>query len=113
METFSALLALGAGNSPVSGEFPAQRPVTRNVDVFFDLHLIKRWVNTREASDLWRYRAHYGVIVMTIERMSNASEVILTVKPSNMRRMLVRQIPKLKRFSSHLAVVFAHAKPYV
>ena len=33
METFSALLALCAGNSPVPGEFPAQRPVTRNFDV--------------------------------------------------------------------------------
>ena len=37
METFSALLAICAGNSPVPGEFPAQRPVTRNFDVFFDL----------------------------------------------------------------------------
>ena len=37
METFSALLAIWAGNSPVPGEFPTQRPVTRNVDVFFDL----------------------------------------------------------------------------
>ena len=41
METFSALLAICAGNSPVSGEFPAQRPVTRNFDVFFDLCLNK------------------------------------------------------------------------
>ena len=37
METFSALLAICAGNSPVSGEFPAQRPVTRSFDIFFDL----------------------------------------------------------------------------
>ena len=42
METFSALLAIGAGNSPVPGEFPAQRPVTRSFDVFFDLRLNKR-----------------------------------------------------------------------
>ena len=42
METFSALLALCVGNSPVSGEFPAQRPVTRSFDVFFDLCLNKR-----------------------------------------------------------------------
>ena len=35
METFSALLALCVGNSPVAGEFPIQRPVTRNFDVFF------------------------------------------------------------------------------
>ena len=37
METFSALLAFCAGNSPVTVEFPAQRPVTWSVDVFFDL----------------------------------------------------------------------------
>ena len=42
METFSALLALCAGNSPVPGEFPAQRPVTRSFDVFFDLCLNKQ-----------------------------------------------------------------------
>ena len=39
METFSALLAICAGKSPVTGEFPAQRPVTRSFDVFFDLRL--------------------------------------------------------------------------
>ena len=37
METFSVLLAICAGNSPIPGEFPAQRPVKRNFDVFFDL----------------------------------------------------------------------------
>ena len=42
METFYALLAICAGNSPVAGEFPAQRPVTRSFDVFFDLRLNKR-----------------------------------------------------------------------
>ena len=42
METFSALLVICAENSPVPGEFPAQRPVTRGFDVFFDLHLNKR-----------------------------------------------------------------------
>ena len=42
METFSALLAICAGNSPISGEFPTQRPVTRSFDVFFDLCLNKR-----------------------------------------------------------------------
>ena len=31
-----------AGNSPVPGEFPALRPVTRSFDVFFDLRLNKR-----------------------------------------------------------------------
>ena len=42
METFSALLAICAGNSPVSGEFPAQRPVTGSFDIIFDVHLNKQ-----------------------------------------------------------------------
>ena len=68
METFSALLAICAGNSPVSGEFPAQRPVTQSFDVFFDVRV---WVNTREAGHLRRYRIHYDVIVMNDPRKSN------------------------------------------
>ena len=54
METFSALLVICAGNSPVPGvpgEFPAQRPVTRSFDIFFDLRLNKQLSNTREAGD--------------------------------------------------------------
>ena len=39
METFSALLAICVGNSPVTGEFPAQSPVTWTFDVLFDLRL--------------------------------------------------------------------------
>ena len=50
MKTFSALLTLCAGNSPVTGEFPAQRSVTRNSDVFFDLLL-----NKRLSKQLWRW----------------------------------------------------------
>ena len=42
METFSALLAICAGNSPVPGEFPTQRPVTGSFDIYFDLRLNKR-----------------------------------------------------------------------
>ena len=64
METFSALLAIYAGNLPVTGEFPAQRPETRNFDVFFDLRLNKGWVNKGKAGDLRRYGAHYEVIVV-------------------------------------------------
>ena len=64
METFFTLLAICAGNSPVPGEFPAQRPVTRSFDVFFDLCLNNGWVNNREAGDLRRHLAYYDVIVM-------------------------------------------------
>ena len=66
METFSALLAICAENSPVPGDFPAQRPVTRSFDVFFDLRLNKRLSNNGEAGDLRRYRIHYDVTVMMV-----------------------------------------------
>ena len=64
METIPALLAICAGNSPVTGDFPAQRPVPRSFDVFFDLRL-NREENNREAGDLRRHRAHYDVIVIS------------------------------------------------
>ena len=66
METFSALLALCAGNSLVSGgEFLSQRPVTRSYDVFFHLRLNKRLANNRKAGDLRSRRGHYDVTVMS------------------------------------------------
>ena len=61
VETFSALLAILAGNSPVTGEFPTQRPVTRSFDVFVDLRLNKRlskqswgWWFETPSRPLWR-----------------------------------------------------------
>ena len=62
METFSAYLAICAGNSSVTGEFPAQRPVTRSFDVFFDLRL-KKWLSKQwwgwwsetPSRPLWRH----------------------------------------------------------
>ena len=81
METFSALglLALCAGNSPVTGEFPPQRPVTRIFYVFFDLHLNKRlseqswswlgwfetplrslWRHCNEKLRSWYHNVHYN-----------------------------------------------------
>ena len=62
METFSTLLAICAGNSPVPGEFPTQRPVTRSIDVYLICARINGWVNNREAGDLRRHRAHYDVL---------------------------------------------------
>ena len=68
MEVFSALLALCEGNSPVTGEFPSQRPVTRSFGVSFDLRLNKRlneqstcrWFETPLPS-LWRHSNVYWV----------------------------------------------------
>ena len=64
METFSALLDICAGNSPVAGEFPAQSPVTRSFDSLFDLRLNKRL--GKQSSNWWfeTLYAHYDVTVM-------------------------------------------------
>ena len=72
-ETFSALLAMCAGNSPVPGEFPAQRSVTQSFDVFFDLRLNKRlskqswdrWFETL-SRPLWRHRNAFRVTLKII-----------------------------------------------
>ena len=72
METMSALLAICAGNSPVPGEFPAQRPVTRSFDVFFDLRLNKRlskqswgwWFETLSCP-LWRHSNVWSPVTST------------------------------------------------
>ena len=64
MKTFSTLLALCAGNSPVTGEFSHKKPVARGFDVFFDLRLNKNLSKKCEAGDLRRHRAHFDVTVM-------------------------------------------------
>ena len=51
METFSALLDLCVGNSPVTGEFPSQRPVTQSFDIFFDLRL--NWCLSKQSWGWW------------------------------------------------------------
>ena len=63
MEAFTALLAICAGNSPVTGEFPAQRPVTRGFDIFVHLRpnirLSKQpwgWLFETLSRPLWRHR---------------------------------------------------------
>ena len=54
---------------------PAQRPLTRSFDVFFDLRLKKRLCKQsyHEAGDLRRYRAHYDVTVMTLLELATYS----------------------------------------
>ena len=72
-KTFSVLLAICAGNSPVPGELPgeflAQRPVTRSFDAFFDLRLNKPlskkwwgwWCETL-SRPLWRHCNGYETL---------------------------------------------------
>ena len=74
METFSALLAICGGNSPVPGKLTAQRPVTGSFDVFFDLRLNKRlskqswgwWFKTL-SHPLWRNCNELEVALMCLQ----------------------------------------------
>ena len=81
METISPLLAFCAGNSPVSGEFPAQRRLLRRFGVFFVLCLNKAlskqswgwWFETPSCS-LWRHR---NILKIGLLLTGNASSTLL------------------------------------
>ena len=65
MEPFSALWALCAGNSPVTGDFPAKGQWRGALIFSMVCAWINGWVNNREAGDLrCHWDAHYDVTVM-------------------------------------------------
>ena len=64
METFSALLALFAGNSPVPVNSPHKGQWRGALMFSFVCAWINDWVNNREAGDLRCHRGHYDVNVM-------------------------------------------------
>ena len=63
MGTLSALLALCAGNSPVSRAFPHIGQWRGALTFYLISAWINGWVNKREAADLRRHRAHYDAPV--------------------------------------------------
>ena len=67
IRTSSASLAICTVDSPVTGEFPSQRPVTRSFDAFYlrlDKWLIKqsrrRWYETPSRSLSCHYNVHFS-----------------------------------------------------
>ena len=76
METFSMLLAICAGNSPVTGESPTQRPVTRIFDVYFDLRLNK-WLS-KQSWGWW-----FETLSCPLWRHCNVAHIIGTVYKSH------------------------------
>ena len=97
METFSALLALCAGNSPVPVNSP-HKGQWRGTLMFSLIYAwINDWVNNREAGDLRRHRGHYDVIVMP-HKNRPANACIRTV----LNRQLTRWSP-----SRYIAVRFS------
>ena len=123
MEVFSSSLALCAGNSPVTGEFPSQRAVTLNFDVFFDLRLNKRlskqsrcrWFGTASQS-LWRHcNGHtlykcilYSVIINT-QTNQNQTEVRTHASGLGNHCWLAHEFRKLKK-NKHCSKIEPHRK---
>ena len=81
METFSALLAICAGNSPVTGEFPTQRPVTRGFAVFPDLRLNERLLLLPSCmKTLWHGSAFHIACLSTVVGESDCHRWLLVKK---------------------------------
>ena len=99
METLSALLALCAGKSPVTGEFPSLRPVTLSFDVSLICTWTNSWVNNRNAGDLGRHRARYDVIVMLQPIFSNFSFSFLVFLCEYYWSLFARPITETERSS--------------
>ena len=98
METFPALLAICAGNSPVPGEFPEQRPVTRSFDVFFDLRLNKQlskqsrgWRFETLPRPLWRHSN--GIVLISRNGVISVPALPLLVFDCKVVLMPIRDLP--------------------
>ena len=76
METFSVLLALSAGNSPVTGEFPHKGQWREALMFSLICTWINGWVNNREAGDLRLHHANYDVTVMSLDARPSTSKMI-------------------------------------
>ena len=99
IKTFSRLLALCAGNSSVTGEFPSQRPVTRKCDVCFDLHRNKRF---NKQSRLRWFETYLRLLWRHCIAISSA--VILS-------NMLSKMIPVLNEMKWKFENIFCFFKP--
>ena len=116
METFSALLPICAGNSPVTGEFRVQRPVTRSFDVFFDLRL-NGWLS-KKSWGWWfetpsRPLRHHSnekcyIKIHVMDKLMNTScEIALRGMPQNTfddKSTLVQLTTRCRQAPSHYTV---------
>ena len=89
----SVLLAICAGISPVTGEFPAQRPVTRSFHFFFNLRPNKRlskqsrgWRFETPSHSLWRQcndAVPYQIIAPSYRCLNEMADIWQTTSSNN------------------------------
>ena len=99
MKIFSAWLAICAGNSPVTGEFPAQRPVALVASLI--CVWINGCVNNREAGDLRRHRAHNDVIVMMVVNIDHDEVNELMINSKGNVSVIKQPCPWVAFLTSH------------
>ena len=121
MEPFSTLLVLCSGNSPVTGEFPPQRPVTWSFDAFFDLHLSKQlstqsihwWFKTPSCS-LWR---HCNVLIPIVHspypqcRWAQTYPRSTECRVSPLLRDSTRPAPQMLKICLHFQSLLNRVRP--
>ena len=97
--TFSALLAIFAGNSQVPGEFPAERPVTWSFDVFYDMRPNKRlskrsrgWWFETPSHPLWRH-SNVSLPQSMTEHFTSSYGCIITGDPLHSRALAHSRAP--------------------
>ena len=97
--------ALCAENSSVPGEFPAQRPVTRSFDVFFDLRLNKglskqswgRWFETLSCS-LWRHSNGKFILgARQVQRKISQSTLYVIYVDDENKCCITLSLPSIKK----------------
>ena len=109
MEKFSAVLALCVGNSPVTGEFPSPRPVTRRSHVFFDLplhkqlskRLIHRWLEMWSHS-LWRHCNERHISQSGLNTESGKWQPLEIIYYANGLKSFLKTYPKCVHFKSEI-----------
>ena len=104
METFSTLLAICVGNSPITIEFPTQRPVTQSFGVFFDLRLNKRL--SKQSWGWW-----FETLSCPLWCHCNALQVWAVKKNSCWKMHISKSIPRI--FTIFIYFIWFHASHYV
>ena len=112
------------GNSPVTGEFPSQRPVRQSSDVFFDLRLNKwlskqsrHWWFEMPSCSLWRHcndqnlvqcNCHNLLCSVNTWHLDTRSGIILGLRSANERRNYFASLDSALSLELHVSFLYMY-----
>ena len=105
METFSALLAICARNSPVPVNSPHKGQWCGALMYSLICVWMHDWVNNRETGDLRRYRAHYDVILMSKQFLTLVWSLVCDINYVNNEMKGQSEIAYLPKFANMMLIV--------